>query len=526
MPFLRKITAKNKVSLPTLLTGLVTLSVLLTLTLLLIASYHSKKQSLIDTTLALNYTSASNMSQTVDSLFKSMRASLQYSAGIYSNLQSMSKEEAYSGLELMRNSSNYFNSVALVDEKGKIRNVSPASIGSVGKSITTKAAKEALASRKPYTSQPYITTNTKRLIVFMSEPLFDKDGEYKGYIGGTIYLQENNILNMIFGNNLKDDKGSYFYLVSSDGHLLFYPNKDRIGKDISANPIVRKLVEGQSGQERHVNLLGEELLAGYTKVPQNGWGVIVVTPMTVVNEQLNRHIKSLLLFTLAPLALLMLFVIWLARRLAKPFVCLANLVSKVGREKVELPEIKQHWNREADLLTKAIIEALTAIQKQTDQLTGEAMTDPLTGLTNRRMFELISSKWIEDQTPFSMLLIDVDRFKLVNDTYGHLVGDDVLKELARTIALFVRPDDVCCRYGGEEFVVLLRETAAREAFLAAERIRMFMENSDNPTSKPLTVSIGIAEFPIQAESSDELFQLADKALYRAKETGRNRTIIA
>lgn len=529
MPVLRKNMAnrKNKVSLPTLLTGLVTMSVLLTLTLLLFASYQSKKQSLIDTTLTLNSSSARNMSLTIDSLFASMRESLKYSAGVFSKHQSMNAKEILLELELMRHSSNYFNSVVLVDEKGTIRSVSPAAIGSAGMSITTAAAKQALASRKSYISQPYVTTRTQRLIVFMSEPIFDKDGVYKGLIGGTIYLQQNNILSMIFGHNSKDDIGGYFYIVSSNGHVLYHPDKERIGVDISANSVVRKLIKGQSGEERQFNLLGQEMLAGYAEVPTNHWGVVAVSPMSVVYEQLNRHIKSLLWFILTPIALLMLIVIWLARKLAKPFVSLANAVSRMGGEKAEeLPVLKQHWNREADLLAKTIAVTWKAVQKQTDQLTSEAMTDPLTGLMNRRTFELIVNEWIGDRTLFSILIIDVDHFKAINDTYGHLAGDEVLRRLARTVSSSVRPADVCCRYGGEEFVVLLRDARSSKAYQIAERIRLQTEGEDHLTEEPLTVSIGVAEFPAQAESADKLFELADKALYQAKETGRNRTVLA
>jgi hypothetical protein len=122
MPVLTEIKANqiNKISLATLLAGLVSLSVLLTLTILLIASYQSKKQSLIDTTLTLNYSSAGKMSQTINSLFTSMRSSLHYSASILSNINSMNTDEIYSNLELMRQSSNYFNSITVVDETGLI----------------------------------------------------------------------------------------------------------------------------------------------------------------------------------------------------------------------------------------------------------------------------------------------------------------------------------------------------------------------------------------------------------------------
>lgn len=516
----------NNVSLTTLLTGLVSLSVLMTSTILLIASYQSKKQSLIETTLSLNLSNAEKMSQTADSLFISMRGSLQYNAGTFTDIDAMDEQEINKNLEHMRRSSNYFNSIIIVDETGIIRSVSPESIGSRGKAISGAAAKDALASRKPYVSRPYTTATTGRLILFMSEPLYDKKGTYRGFIGGTLYLQENNILNMIFGSTTRDDTGSYFYIVGSDGHLLYHPDKERIGEDVTANKVVHKLIQGKSGQEEVVNTRGVNLLAGYSSVPANGWGVVAVSPTSMIYEQLMRQLGTILLYTLPPFVLLMLAVVLLARRLARPFVSLANLVSTVGTEKFSLPESKRHWNREADLLTEAIHLALADFKKERDQLTHDAITDPLTGLMNRRTLESIMNQWTVEQSPFAIIILDIDRFKSVNDTYGHQTGDEVLKFLAATVSSAIRPIDICCRYGGEEFVVLLHHATEDEAYAAAEEIRRTLEQTPSPIGKPVTISLGIAQFPAHADSPDELFHLADQALYQAKESGRNRTVVA
>lgn len=515
----------KKISLTTLLTGLVSLSVVLTLTIILIVSYKLKKQTLIDTTLTLNYASAGKMSQTIDSLFKSMRNSLHYSSSTLSNYNIMNVEDVNSKLDIMRLSSNFFNSIVLVDETGLVRYRSPKSGGSVGKHISTEAAKTALALKKHYVSDPYITPNNKRLIVFMSEPIYDKEGGYRGFIGGTLYLQENNILNLIFGSNPTNELGSYFYIVGSGGHVLFHRDKSRIGEDISANQVVRKLIRGQSGQEQTVNLKGEALLAGYVKVPENGWGVVVVSPESVMIQQLNQQIQAILLYMLPPFVILMLVVIGLARRLAKPFVSLADLVSNIGKEKAKPPN-GNHWNREADLLTKAIRYALQDIKEQTAQLTQEATTDPLTGLTNRRTLEAIMHNWIMEQTSFSVIIMDIDRFKSINDTYGHQTGDEVLKHFAAIMTSCIRPGDICCRFGGEEFIALISHADSVEAYLVAERIRTLLEQSDNITGQPITVSQGIAHYASHADTAAELIHMADQALYKAKKSGRNRTIIA
>ncbi|MGN7472235.1 sensor domain-containing diguanylate cyclase [Brevibacillus sp. SAFN-007a] len=516
----------NKIGLTTLLTGLVSLSILLTLTILLVASYQSKKNSLLDTTLALNYASANKMSQMIDSLFLSMRSSLRYSATVLVDHPSLTQEEANEHLEMLRRSGNYFNSLTVVDEHGVIRSVSPSSIGTVGQQLTTKEARYALALRKPYISSPYISARYKRLLVFMSEPIYDKDGRYRGFVGGTIYLQNDNILNMLIGNPKTDTISSSYSIVSSNGQLLFHADNQQIGKDIRSNPVVKKLLAGHNGYDQMLSINGERLLAGYARVPANGWGVIVTSPMEWVYNELHSQVRMMLLYLLPPSLLLLLIVIQLAHKLAKPFVRLAALMSKLDSETVELPPDKPHWNREADLLTKAFRTAARNIKEKTDRLTHEATTDGLTGLANRRSIEDVLHAWTKENKPFSVLLLDIDHFKHVNDTFGHPVGDEVLKLFAKIMKGAVRKGDICGRFGGEEFIVLLDRASSLEAFAVAEQIRLQMETNANSTGQAITVSVGIVESPLHGDSATLLIELADQALYQAKESGRNKVVVA
>ncbi|OBZ11400.1 sensor domain-containing diguanylate cyclase [Bacillus sp. FJAT-26390] len=516
---------KNKISLATLLTGLVSISVLLTLTILLIASYHSKKQSLYETTLTLNLSNASKMSQTMDSLFKSMRSSLKNAADFYAANPSLHAEDTKSHLNLIRTSSTYFNSIALVDSSGLILAVSPSSIGTAGERILTDAAKEALHSRKPYISKPFVSPTTKNLIVFISEPIYDEEGVYRGYIGGSLYLQKNNVLSMIFGNSGLDNNGSYFYVVGSDGSLLYDPDISQIGKNMSSDSIVQTLMEGKSGY-RLTESDGVSLLAGYSYVPENQWGIVVVSEISTIRKRLINQVEQILIYSLFPFILLLLVTIALARRLASPFETLANIVGNIGQKEERRPDLKQHWNREADLLNKAVVLAFDGIKLQTDQLTQAAMTDALTGLSNRRTMESRMKQWTEELKPYAIILLDIDRFKLINDTFGHQEGDKVLQHLANIVKSTARPGDLCSRYGGEEFVVLLPSATVSDAYDISERIRTTMESSESHLKQKVTISLGVAQFPLQSGNADELFVLADQALYKAKHAGRNRTMIA
>jgi len=128
--------------------------------------------------------------------------------------------------------------------------------------------------------------------------------------------------------------------------------------------------------------------------------------------------------------------------------------------------------------------------------------------------------------PFSLVMLDIDHFKSINDTYGHLAGDKALRALAALIRGEVRPTDVVARYGGEEFVLALPETAGTGAVTLAERLRVRVAGhalavtADHTIS--MTVSIGVASYPDGANSVQKLLSAADQALYAAKSAGRNR----
>jgi diguanylate cyclase (GGDEF)-like protein len=175
-------------------------------------------------------------------------------------------------------------------------------------------------------------------------------------------------------------------------------------------------------------------------------------------------------------------------------------------------------------LTNNRIEAEERQQALTDELARLAEHDGLTGLANHRSFHQRLGATLDHagrrQTPVALLLVDVDRFKAVNDGHGHLVGDLALQETARQLLAQARPGDVAGRVGGEEFALLLPGLDADAAWLVAERLRLAVEEGTGPV--PLTVSIGVCAFPAQARSAEELLDGADTAMYRAKQTGRNR----
>jgi len=159
----------------------------------------------------------------------------------------------------------------------------------------------------------------------------------------------------------------------------------------------------------------------------------------------------------------------------------------------------------------------------------QSVTDGLTGLNNRRhFFDLAKVEYERIQRygrSLSVVMIDIDQFKKLNDSYGHLVGDAVLREVARRLQETVRTIDTLARYGGEEFVVLMPETDLAEALLVAERVRQSVAEPpvvDNGVTVSTTISVGVAEINEQCASLEDALKCADQALYAAKTAGRNR----
>jgi len=156
--------------------------------------------------------------------------------------------------------------------------------------------------------------------------------------------------------------------------------------------------------------------------------------------------------------------------------------------------------------------------------------DPLTGLYNRLAFERIATKlWTNANmrgVPLAVAIFDLDNFKYVNDRYGHVIGDEVLKEISAVIKNSLRDGDVVFRYGGEEFLVLLPETDSNGANKALERIRKRVEeNVFTKAGIKLTISIGVAVYPDDSPlTMEETIEFADKAMYVAKAKGKNRVV--
>jgi diguanylate cyclase (GGDEF)-like protein len=166
-----------------------------------------------------------------------------------------------------------------------------------------------------------------------------------------------------------------------------------------------------------------------------------------------------------------------------------------------------------------------------EQVKQMAYRDGLTGIHNRRYFEQRILEELERtqryESSMAVVMLDIDHFKNLNDEFGHLLGDEVLRQVSQAFTQQLRKVDVLCRYGGEEFAVILPETTGENAFGVAEKLRRAIAAWVFPgVPRPVTVSAGIAEYPHQGTTRDQLVRAADEALYAAKQAGRNRVVAA
>jgi diguanylate cyclase (GGDEF)-like protein len=185
--------------------------------------------------------------------------------------------------------------------------------------------------------------------------------------------------------------------------------------------------------------------------------------------------------------------------------------------------------RELELLVERT-DQLVTLRLRIDRLRADADLDYLTGLANRRRFRVALAReverWRRYSVPCALLLLDIDHLKAINDKFGHPTGDLVIRQVAKTLAKVSRDNDTAARLGGEEFALLLAGINGEKGAAAAERLREVLKNEQVEEVGPVTVSIGVAACPGSASSERSLYSASDRALYVAKNAGRDRVELA
>ena len=488
------------------------------------ASYRVQRQQLIDSALESNHVYARKLAESVEDFLQAAQQQLAYSAGVlgarFDDPQLLTAE-----VNRLRQQTNTFNSVSVVGAEGRVRAISPETLQVKGLLLDSPGSTEALRERRALISQPFVSV-AGNLLVLVSQPVIDSKGRYLGYVGGTIYLKQKSILNNLLGQHHYRD-GSYLYVVDQNRRLLYHPQPDRVGQYVEKNRVIDAVLQAKNGAARLKNSQGVDMLAGYAPIAFTSWGIVTQRPTQAVLAALDDLMYRVLTKTVPSALLLIGLIWWMSRLIARPLLQLADGVRNMDRlSSVERIHNVRSWYFETSELKRAMLVGVNLLHQKIGKLHLDVQTDPLTGLRNRRGMDDALAVWQAAQHPFAVVTLDIDHFKRVNDTHGHGVGDQVLQRLAGLMRENARSDDVLCRVGGEEFLILLPGASLEVAEQVAQRLRLLLEQTDIPPVGHITLSLGVAHWPQHGSEIAQVLQVADTALYEAKRTGRNKVVVA
>lgn len=428
------------------------------------------------------------------------------------------------------------------------------------------AAKE---SKSAHWSNVYMGISVPTLVVTHSVPLLDEAGRVTGVFGTSILLDRFSE----YMKTLRISENGAVYLVDSSGILIAtsamdHPFVQQNGQILpiqaadSDDPVLSAswdIVGGMvredgsfSGDTGLYHLAGNDYyldISRYSYQNHLNWYLMISIPKQDYNQG-NRELYNRILFTMLVLLLLsVLLGMAIARKILRPIRALNQKVLQIRAgewgEQIdsvrsdELGELTHSFNEMSSTIQQSyasLLEQKTQLEylntnleeivrKRTEELHTLSITDELTGLYNHRyIVETLHKRLLEakeSRVPLSVCMLDIDFFKKVNDTYGHLEGNRVLVAIASYFKENIRPDDILGRYGGEEFLLILPNTTVQQAYELTDRLREEITRLRiGENSIQVRISGGVAE--CTSESVDEIIRMADQRLYRAKSEGRNR----
>jgi diguanylate cyclase (GGDEF)-like protein len=425
----------------------------------------------------------------------------------------------------------------VVDLNGKV----VASSGEISQIRLPNDWQGTLHSETQIVGDVYWDSKAGRAKLVVAVPAQRADGRIIGAFAAELNLAPVTVLLHAFAR----DSSAAIFLVNDKG----YPIASSEGmtpvlvKTRMAPPTMKKLLTSARAPFTYTSFGGRNVIGTLESVPQVSWATISELSAESAFKQV-RHFRDVSLIVIALLLLLVSAAGYrLGLLIARPLDLLTKGAGEVaaGDLAVDLPEAPgggevgyltdvfnhmvsrlREGRRELDLIHETL-------RKKNEELEQLSTTDSLTGLDNHRelmqRLEHEEARCKRERRSFSVLVGDVDHFKQYNDAFGHPAGDEVLKAISDIMRESARPVDCVARYGGEEFVVMMPDTAATDALELAEHIRARVA-AKKFTGRKMTLSIGVATFPEDADSAEGLISIADEALYQAKREGRDRAVRA
>ncbi len=434
-----------------------------------------------------------------------------------------------------------YQELMLLDLEGKI-------VATSAKQATTVKLPDKWLPRaqanKHTIGQPHWDETLQAGVVVVTQPIRTGNERLLGVLAAKINFRN---IGKTLKNYAQGEIGE-LYLITGEGVLL-----------VSSRPISAKFLEtklvgstsrelflGEGNPQRYYGYHGEPVVGALKRMSELGWGIVAEKTRAKAYAQIVRLRNVTLVLVVGLLLFIGLGAYLLGLTLVRPLDRLTGGASKVaaGDLEVDLPVLSRG---EVGYLTEVFNdmvarlrqgrEELAAINKTLREKNKElhelSITDSLTGLYNRKhLMETLDNEVARSKRhkhDFAVLVIDIDDFKEYNDTYGHLAGDEVLSRLASVFKKSVRSCDYVARYGGEEFILVLPEIGPQDGVKAAERIRKKVVKerfAGDGERIEVTVSVGVASYPKDGDDPQAIIRHADTALYKAKETGRNRVVLA
>lgn len=409
-----------------------------------------------------------------------------------------------------------------------------------------------LRSGKATISGVIVAKSTQQLGIVIAAPI-KKDGNLVGVLIINIELKK---LIQRVGATKVGNTG-YAYIVNREGKVIIHPDLGLVnnGADESSLFYIKAAISGQSGWMEY-NYNNEKRIAAYSYVPSTQWGVIAQQPLDeAMGSAFNTKIKSILIMV-CTVGIAILMALAIAGAMARPISDISAATKRLAegdltvklevKSSDEIGQLAANFNNMTNQLVKrdkALCRAQEELENQVEKRTREltianeklrrsSFFDGLTDIANRRYLDVfLEREWQQskrENIPLAFIMLDVDFFKSYNDNYGHLAGDECLKQIANTLKkIMQRPTDLVARYGGEEFAIVLPNTDIQGAEMLGEKVRNAVEklgigHQRSPISAVVTVSLGISAAVVPTETVRTLIANADEALYQAKQNGRNQ----
>jgi len=396
-------------------------------------------------------------------------------------------------------------------------------------------------------------------IIMVAVPILDAGKKWIGTLGVAVPLT---IISKKL-SAIKLAKESYAWLADSNDLIVSHPIKSIVMKktlSLTENinfpgfyKIVRQTKSQNAGYGRYRDVgINESKIVTFSKIDYlPGWNLFVTTKESEIFHNIYAILYNVLITSIILMVVFLLLISHLANRITRPIIQLTkdvkasasgtNSYLKMIDSNDEIGQLSKafhdsfqkinlHTNHLENMVTHRTQEISAKnlqLSDQNNKLEELASKDPLTQLYNRRAFSALVDKEISrakrHHFALTLVIVDIDHFKKINDTFGHNVGDDTLCRLADELTVNMRKENLICRWGGEEFVILIPETTSELVFKHMNEVREKISEMDFSPVEGLTFSAGMATIGVE-ESFKEWFQRADKAMYKAKESGRNRII--